>query len=194
MATKKTKYLKLSLRYEDPDYSRTVVVPANGTLALLHEVIQASFGWLDGHLYQFEDDAFFYEPERDPDVEDFPKEKKTKLVSKVKIDKVLANKGDKMLYVYDFGDWNEVKINCVGETDAFEEKDFKTKGVDLIEDSAGMGFTPGIVALLSGRKSKKQQSCLDWLKGAWGKSKEDVLREPTAKEIFGRVQGLVFEL
>ena len=60
---------------------------------------------------------------------------------------------------------------------------------DFVEDSAGFGFTPGIVKLLSkkGRKSVQAQECEAWLDGAFGKTVRAVLREPSAAEIHARV-------
>ena len=37
----------------DPRISRTLELPVGLNLALLHEVLQAAFGWTDSHLHQF---------------------------------------------------------------------------------------------------------------------------------------------
>ena len=181
---------KLKLAYKGSDYSRTVVVQKKFSLAFLHEVIQASFGWLNYHLYNFVD-AKGAVYESDADAMDLPLDKGQKmlLAAEVAIGKVLKKAGDKLDYMYDFGDGNEIEVSCLGTTSDFAVEDFASIGPDLVEDSAGFGFTPGIVKLLAkkGKKSAKAAECEAWLAAAFGKAPSAVLREPSADEIHARV-------
>src|SRR6476661_2147033 len=76
---------------------RRVVVPADMTLARLHDVFQAAFGWWECHLHEFEiggarygvDDGEGWEPPQD--------ERRTRLAD-------VAAAGSSFVYVYDFGD------------------------------------------------------------------------------------------
>ena len=182
--------MKLQLAYKGSEYSRTVVVQKKFSLAFLHEVIQVSFGWLNYHLYNFVD-AKGVVYESDADAMDLPLDKGQKmlLAAEVAIGKVLKKVGEKLDYMYDFGDGNEIEITNLGAVSGFDVTDFASVGPDLIEDSGAFGFTPGIVKLLAkkGRKSARAQECEAWLDGAFGKTVRAVLREPSAAEIHARV-------
>lgn len=187
---KENDVVKVKLAYRGGDYSRTVLVHKDFSLAFLHEVIQESFGWLNYHLYKFVDaDGVKYDSGIAlEDVSDEMK-KNMQMAADVAIGSVLKSEGDKLLYWYDFGDDNEVDVICLGYTDDFYPEEFDSVGPDLIEDSGAFGFTPGIVKLLSGkgRKSAKAIECADWVASAFGKTPESVLREPSASEIHARV-------
>ena len=45
--------LRVALADINPALWRQLAVPSDLTLAELHEVLQLSFGWYNGHLYQF---------------------------------------------------------------------------------------------------------------------------------------------
>ncbi len=192
----KKEFLKLKLVYVGTDYSRTVAVPRAFSLAFLHEVIQTSFGWLDYHVHQFTD-AKGVRYDRDPEANEIPLEKGEKLLctADVKIGSVLKKVEDKLTYVYDLGDNNEIEITNLGPI-AGEfpvASDFASTGPDMVEDSGALGFTPGIVKLLSkrGKVGKKALECIDWLDAVFGKTPSAVLREPSAGEIEARVMRLV---
>ncbi len=192
----KKEFLGLKFAYVGTDYSRTIVVPRVFSLAFLHEVIQASFGWLDYHVHQFID-AKGVRYDRDPEAIEIPLEKGEKVLctADVKIEAVLKKKGDTLGYIYDFGDYNRIEITNLGPIPGEfpTPSDFASTGPDLVEDSAALGFTPGIVKLLSkkGKPSKKVLDCINWLDAAFGKTPNGVLREPSASEIEARVMHLV---
>lgn len=129
--------------------------------------------------------------ESDADAMDLPLDKGQNmlLAAEVDIGKVLKKAGDKLDYMYDFGDGNEIEITNLGAVSGFDVADFASVGPDLVEDSAAFGFTPGIVKLLAkkGKKSAQAQECEAWLDGTFGKTVRAVLREPSAAEIHARV-------
>ncbi len=52
--TRRVHQLKVTLRSTTPPIWRRVVVDGGETLDHLHAVIQATFGWWDAHLHDFE--------------------------------------------------------------------------------------------------------------------------------------------
>ena len=53
--------LKLAVAFSEPLIWRTIQVPGNMTLALLHKVIQVCMGWHDSHTHQFLVGKIFYQ-------------------------------------------------------------------------------------------------------------------------------------
>jgi hypothetical protein len=96
--------LKVSLRGAKPPIWRRFEVPSHITLERLHRVIQASFGWQDYHLHVFETTAGRYgTPDPDGDADNFNDAYK-------KLSAVADWPGDRLRYVYDFGDYWELDI------------------------------------------------------------------------------------
>jgi hypothetical protein len=86
--------LKIKLRHTKPSVWRRVEVPSTLTLAGLHEVIQASFGWDDDHLWEFDTPYGKHGPAPDLGHRD-PNEAALAQV---------AAEGTTFRYVFDFGD------------------------------------------------------------------------------------------
>jgi Plasmid pRiA4b ORF-3-like protein len=89
--------IKIELREVPPAVVRWVQVPGEATLAGLHEVVQVAMGWTDSHLHEFEVDGARYGlPDPDWDAGEVDE-------ARVKLFRLLGQ-GDRMNYVYDFGD------------------------------------------------------------------------------------------
>ena len=89
--------LKLSLvGASKPPVWRRLLVPATIRLNRLHDIIQAAMGWEDYHLHAFEAGGVDYGPP-DPEL-DHRDERRSALHD------VINQPGDRMRYVYDFGD------------------------------------------------------------------------------------------
>jgi hypothetical protein len=89
--------LKISLSGFRPAVWRRVLVPAGASLGLLHCVIQIVMGWDDDHLHAFTADGMTYSDpsyslEHDGDED------------AVRLAKAFPRVGNRMAYVYDFGD------------------------------------------------------------------------------------------
>ena len=98
--TAKTKIfeIKIELREVRPAVWRRVQVPGELSLAGLHAVVQVVMGWTDSHLHEFDVDGARYGlPDPDWDAGEVADEAKTALFR-------LVGQGDRMGYVYDFGD------------------------------------------------------------------------------------------
>ncbi len=89
--------LKLSLvGASKPPVWRRLLVPATIRLNRLHDVIQAAMGWEDYHLHAFSVGGVDYGP---PDPELGHRDERT-----TALNDVISTPGDRMRYVYDFGD------------------------------------------------------------------------------------------
>jgi hypothetical protein len=87
-------------RCSKPPIWRRLEVPADIKLAKLHDVLQKAFGWADSHLHVFQTDSgSFGQPDADLGI---------RSDRNVKLEQVAAQ-GDKITYIYDFGDdWEHV--------------------------------------------------------------------------------------
>jgi hypothetical protein len=87
---------RVSLREIEPEIWRRVQVPGSFSLDRLHEVLQFAFGWLDYHLYAFRvGERRFEAPDPEAEGEDS---------TGVSLRDLGLKKGDRLRYVYDFGD------------------------------------------------------------------------------------------
>lgn len=92
--------LRVDLRDAKPPIWRRLEVPADITLARLHEVLQTAFGWDGGHLHVFETD---YGDFGSPDSDLGHRSDQRATLEQV------AGPGRKLTYLYDFGDdWRHV--------------------------------------------------------------------------------------
>ena len=180
----------LQLTYDESDaFWRRVVVPKNRNLDFLHAVIQAAFGWMNYHSYDFTKGRQSYVPDGVFAVDDEIKEKETKGTL---IQTLFKRRGDKATYEYDLNDGNSVTIECLGFCDFMLEQLFAAGGQDLIEDSSAFKFTPGIVRLLTeDDRTKEAKRCREWLHESFELSVEDVLAIPSGDDIYGRVCELI---
>lgn len=141
-ADKKTLLLKIQLRdIKNPPLWREVKVPADYDFLQLHDIIQLLFGWEHSHLWQFEKKPYGHgavisEPLPEPSPwDDGPSD----IAGETPITAFLQKKGDKFVYVYDFGDdW----IHDITVVDVLDEKIdspvcTKFKGDNAIEDVGG---------------------------------------------------------
>ena len=90
--------LKVTLEWSKPPIWRRILLPSTTTLPRLNSILQAAMGWTDSHLHQFVVGQVRYgtpDPEFDPDIVD---------ERRVPLDRLLREKGDALVYEYDFGD------------------------------------------------------------------------------------------
>ena len=95
--------VRISLRGTKPEVWRRFTIPGALTLDKVHEAIQQVMGWTDSHLHRFS----LGDPHRSPyfptefDAEDG---EEGTLETDARLDQVLRDRGDKLIYEYDFGD------------------------------------------------------------------------------------------
>ena len=112
--------VRVSLQEIEPEIWRRVDVPLALSLKSLHEVIQAAFGWLGLHLYEFRIG------ERrcgipDPDWQPRRWDDRVRQASSLKLAAIVGRGIDRFEYVYDFGDdWKHdvtIETTAAGEPD-----------------------------------------------------------------------------
>lgn len=142
--------LKIALVGLKPAVWRRVTVSADASLRHLHLVIQHVFGWSDSHLHQFGRDDWYtrghrYQPAEMVEMSDDPF---IEPEDDVAVGALLADRGDELFYVYDFGDdWRHIirlekaekpatvsVPECIGGNGVAPEEDSSSLG-----DSAAAG-------------------------------------------------------
>ncbi len=93
--------IKISLKHSKPKIWRRILIQPDLTLADFHKVIQTTMGWTNSHLHEFYADGISFAPKLEDDWWDDPESVD---YTKVKISDLLTKEGDRILYVYDFGD------------------------------------------------------------------------------------------
>jgi hypothetical protein len=100
--------LKVTLLGSSPPIWRRLLVPADVTLAQLHDVLQTAIGWEDGHMHEF---SIGRRRIGRPDPEDrFMEMPGVENEATVRLSGILGRVGSKAIYTYDFGDTWEHRI------------------------------------------------------------------------------------
>lgn len=103
--------VRVELADTAPPVWRRLELASDLFLNEVHDVIQASFAWQDSHLHRFGSGPGFYSPETEYYLMQFDvAEGETGVPEEqVRLDEVLVEDGDRLFYVYDFGDdWEHV--------------------------------------------------------------------------------------
>jgi len=104
--------VKVTLIDSQPAIWRRLEVRSDALLIHVHQAIQSVFGWWDYHLHRFAigDDPFSPNAERfDCPEEAAIEDAGIPLTTEVRLDETLSELGDRLHYIYDFGDnWNLV--------------------------------------------------------------------------------------
>jgi hypothetical protein len=101
----------VDLRDTAPPLWRRLELASDVMLDEMHTIVQTAFGWLDSHLHEFASGPEFYSREAEHYLCPFQVAEGEPGVpeEKVRLDEVLVDPGDKLIYLYDFGDgWEHV--------------------------------------------------------------------------------------
>jgi hypothetical protein len=98
--------IRIELRDSEPLIWRQVEVPTSITLKVLHDIIQIVMGWFDYHLWRFTIDKRRYGPPMD---KDWAAEPQIDAI-KVRLRDVLKPRKTIIDYLYDFGDFWELRL------------------------------------------------------------------------------------
>jgi hypothetical protein len=155
--------IHLSIRDIEPLIWRRVLVPSAYSLAQLHDVIQAAFGWQDCHLHEFVINGRRF---GNPDFEDAPieDERRNELVDVLNVD-------DRLTYTYDFGDgWeHDVTIEDVRELRPGDFAPTAIAGERACppEDCGGSRGYVELLATLADPSHPEHKDVVGWLDGTF---------------------------
>ncbi|MGP9783124.1 plasmid pRiA4b ORF-3 family protein [Glutamicibacter sp. AOP12-B1-11] len=162
--TGKVLQLKLGLKDAKPPIWRRVLVPTDLHLGDLHDIIQASFDWYDGHLHEFRSGGYGG-TSYGPDIEqmEFDEDESGVLISEL-----LKAEKDRLDYAYDFGDGWEIRIEVekVLESEAGAlPRCTGGRRMAPLEDSGGTWGWAEKVAAIGDPAHPEHGQVMEWLEG-----------------------------
>lgn len=101
--------VRVDLHGAKPPVWRRLELPGDLTLPRVHDALQAAMGWTDTHLHRFRTGSDHRAPYFITEF-DLSEGETGTLESDVRLDQILAEKGDQLWYEYDFGDGWEHKL------------------------------------------------------------------------------------
>ncbi|WP_458690950.1 plasmid pRiA4b ORF-3 family protein [Nocardia tengchongensis] len=107
----RTYRIRVELAGTRPTMWRTIEVASDLFLDQIHDTLQIAFGWEDCHLHQFGSGTEYYDRRTEYYLCPFQAEEGEAGIpeEQVRLDEVLADVGDRLFYLYDFGDdWMHV--------------------------------------------------------------------------------------
>jgi hypothetical protein len=153
--------VKITLsRVTKPPVWRRLQIPADRRLDEVHEIIQAAFGWQDCHLHVFEADGEWFGP-ADPDLELDCADERDFIFAE------LMAAGDRVTYIYDFGeDWRH-EIRLENRLDVLPGVSYPVlvtaKGACPPEDCGGVWGYENLKAVLTDRDEEGHRETREWL-------------------------------
>jgi Plasmid pRiA4b ORF-3-like protein len=168
-----TLQLHIELRGSKPKIWRRVLVPETITLAKLHAVIQAVFGWGGGHLHEFQlGEQRFGTP--DPEYDAWGQvrsERSTRLASAL-------GGARTMNYVYDFGDnWqHRIKVEKALDPAPAGTLPLCVAGANATppDDCGGIYGYYDFVAAVSDPNHPEHGEMTEWIGGPWDPAAFDI--------------------
>ena len=175
--------VRLDLHGAKPPVWRRLELPGDLTLPRVHDVIQAAMGWTNSHLHRFRTGSDHRSPSFVTSFDVEEGEDGT-LEDDVRLDQLVAEKGDELWYEYDFGDgWDHRLVveevldeppttaRCVGGRMACPPED--CGGIGGYEDLAAWVRSGYDDALLPGVFDDAAHA-RDWLPIDWHPDQFDV--------------------
>jgi hypothetical protein len=99
---------------EGQPVTRTLALPADKTLVALHQLIREAFAWDLGHLYSFWLDGAFWGGKESEYSAPFELGERDAKSARVRIDRLGLKPGQRIAYIYDFGDEWRVSLTLRG--------------------------------------------------------------------------------
>ncbi|MDR1895792.1 MAG: plasmid pRiA4b ORF-3 family protein [Prevotellaceae bacterium] len=122
---------------KNPTVWRRILVPETLTFDEFHRIIQRVFGWENAHLYQFSELGY-----KSREVISVPNYLMGGEIdsTKVKLNKIFKTKGQKYVYIYDFGDdWiHDIKLEKITDETGLKPSCIDGEGACPPEDCGGV--------------------------------------------------------
>jgi len=157
--------IKITLLGTKPPIWRRLLVPANLTLAQLHDVLQIAMGWDDGHMHEFRvgQRRFGWPVPADR----FMRMPRTESERTARLSPVRGRAGATMIYSYDFSDSWEHSIVLAKQPPADPSATYPVcKDGELARPPEGCGDIPGFydrLDALSDPNHERQEELSDWI-------------------------------
>jgi Plasmid pRiA4b ORF-3-like protein len=157
--------LKVTLLGTSPPIWRRLQVPADVTLAQLHDVLQTAMGWQDGHMHEFSfGQRRFGRPDPQDRLMGLPSVENERTV---RLSSLLSRMGSKAVYTYDLGDSWEHSIvlekRLPGDPNATCPVCTDGQLACPPEDCGGIPGFYDLVEVLNDPNHKRHQEMLDWI-------------------------------
>jgi hypothetical protein len=148
-----------------PPIWRRLLVPADMTLAQLHDVLQAAMGWEDGHMHEFSvGQRRIGRPNPEDRLMGMPSVESERTV---RVSGILGRVGSKAIYTYDFGDsWeHSLVLEKRLPVDPNTAYPVCTDGQLACppEDCGGIPGFYDLVEALSDPNHERHEEMLDWI-------------------------------
>jgi len=153
--------IKISLKNSKPNIWRRILVDRKTLLSDLHKIIQTTMGWENCHLHQFvKNNEFYSEPSEDDMMDSID-------YRKLKIEDLLMDEKQKIVYEYDFGDgWeHDILLEKIIEKDPKLEYPICIKGKMCCppEDCGGVWGYVGLLEVIKNPKHPEYEDMMEWL-------------------------------
>ena len=158
---------KIELYDIQPKIWRRLELKSASSLSVLHRAIQASMGWSESHIHQFEMNGLFYGPDYAWDPDFGPR-----LLSQNKhLQTLFKRPGEYLRYDYDFGDgWSHlVKFERWCDSEKSEKHPLCIDGARACppEDCGGPPGYYHLLEILGNPKNEEYASMLEWTGGGF---------------------------
>jgi len=165
--------IKVTLLRTAPPIWRRLLVPADLTLAGLHDLLQLTMGWTNSHMHEFQFRGQCYGPTHpNGGVADAIDERKARL------NQLLVRVGAKIVYVYDFGDGWEHAIVLEKSLPVDPNMAYPActggRGACPPEDCGGVGGFYNLLEALQNPRHPEHEELLEWAGGDYDPEKFSV--------------------
>ncbi len=146
-----------------PPIWRVLKIPDNFSFHQFHLAIQNAFGWYNCHLYQFSEQGWRSDYSIQMQHEDSEADELDS--GKTKIKNYFKETGDKMIYIYDFGDdWkHQVVLENITADKILKPQCINGKGKCPPEDIGGIPGFQRFLKLSKNPKNPEYREMMEWL-------------------------------